>query len=145
MKILRILRKFWDKFLCFWAFINLLCGHVSCQCQIKFEIYRFCRFDVYWIQTDKHTDKNSIYRKNMNSYLNMNSRLNIIFLFISNIICFFIILVLCQIWSLMSIKIRISIKSPLEIFYRHSTSNNSMKSCLSWYKVFISRIFRIFS
>ena len=31
------------------------------SCNIEFGLNRFCRFDVYWIQTDKHTDKESIY------------------------------------------------------------------------------------
>jgi len=39
----------------FLSFINLPCGHVMSH--TKFGPDRFSRFDVYWIQTDRHPDK----------------------------------------------------------------------------------------
>ena len=40
----------------FWSSVNLPWGHV--RFHKKFGPDRFSRFDVYWIQTDKQTDKN---------------------------------------------------------------------------------------
>ena len=37
------------------SFINLPCGHVMSH--TKYGPDRFSRFDVYWIQTDRQTDK----------------------------------------------------------------------------------------
>ena len=42
-------------FLKFLSFINLPCGHVMSH--TKYGPDRFSRFDVYWIQTDRQTDK----------------------------------------------------------------------------------------
>ena len=42
-------------FLKFLSFINLPCGHVMSH--KKFGPDRFSRFDVYWVQTDKQTDR----------------------------------------------------------------------------------------
>ena len=33
----------------------------SCEVPTKFGPHRFSHFNTYWIQTDKHTDKESIY------------------------------------------------------------------------------------
>ena len=48
-----------DKYLKFLSFINLPCGHVMSH--IKFGPDRFSRFDVYWIQTNRQTDKPNLY------------------------------------------------------------------------------------
>jgi len=47
------------KFFKFWSFIDLSLGHVMSH--TKFGPNRFSRFDIYWIQTDKQADKQSIY------------------------------------------------------------------------------------
>jgi len=41
------------------SFINLTCGHVMSH--KKFGYDRFSRFDVYWIQTNRHPDKPNLY------------------------------------------------------------------------------------
>ena len=46
---------FGDTILKFWAFINLPWGHV--RTHTKFGPHRFSSFDVYWIQTDWQTNK----------------------------------------------------------------------------------------
>jgi len=49
------LKTFKKHFLKFLSFLNLSCGHVMSHKKIG--PYRFSRFDVYWIQTNKQTDK----------------------------------------------------------------------------------------
>ena len=49
------LKTFKRHFLKFLSFINLPCGHVMSH--KKFGPDRFSRFDVYWIQTNKQTPK----------------------------------------------------------------------------------------
>ncbi len=44
-----------DKYLKFRSFTNLPCGHVMTH--KKFGPDRFSRFDVYWIQTNKQTNR----------------------------------------------------------------------------------------
>ena len=44
-----------DKYLKFWSFINLPCSHV--RSHKKFGPDWFSRFDVYWIQTNRQTDR----------------------------------------------------------------------------------------
>ena len=59
----------------FLSFINLPCGHVMSH--KKFGSDRFSRFDVYWIQTDrqtnKQTDKPNLYIEDLHSPLNPNN------------------------------------------------------------------------
>ena len=53
------IKKNWHKFLSFWASINLPWGHLWSH--TKFGHYRLSCFYVYWIQTDRHPDKQSVY------------------------------------------------------------------------------------
>ena len=48
-------KTFKTYFLKFLSFINLPCGHVMSDKKIGPDL--FSRFDVYWIQTNKQTDK----------------------------------------------------------------------------------------
>ena len=59
IKFLRKSKFVGDKFLQFWASINLPWGHVNYH--IKFRPDRFIRSDIYWRQTNKQTDKQSMY------------------------------------------------------------------------------------
>ena len=49
------IKTFKDKFFKFLSFINLPWGHA--RSQKKFGPNRLSRFDVYWIQTNKHPDR----------------------------------------------------------------------------------------
>jgi len=49
------LKTFKTHFFKFLSFINLPCGHVMFL--KKFGPDRFCRFDVYWIQTNRQTSQ----------------------------------------------------------------------------------------
>ena len=51
--------KILQKILKFWSFINLPWGHV--RSHTKFGPDRSSRFDVYWIQTNRQTDKQRLY------------------------------------------------------------------------------------
>ena len=53
------LKTFKTQFLKFFSFLNLPWGHV--RSHEKFGPDRFSRFDVYWIQTNKQTDKPNLY------------------------------------------------------------------------------------
>ena len=55
IKIFKNIKTFKHKFFKFWQFINLPWGDV--RSHTKFGPDRFCRFDVYWIQTDRQTSQ----------------------------------------------------------------------------------------
>ena len=66
-KVIIKLKTFKTHFLKFVSFINLPCGHVLSH--TKFGPDRFSRFDVYWIQTNRHTNRQPkfIYRLEIQS------------------------------------------------------------------------------